>query len=118
MQELVEEWEVLCNIQLSKEILNLTGYDPTTATVECPPPFPDDTLKRLDDLVNKPHWVIPVLPDSELEHLLKGCIMLAELGVDTYCDASKRFYREGLTISFQKVSFEYFIGDTYVLFVT
>ena len=98
---------MLCNIQLSKEILNLTGYDPTTATVDCPPPFPDDTLKRLDDLVNKPLWFIPILPDSELEHLLKGCIMLAELGVDTCCDASKRFYREGLTISFRKVSFDF-----------
>ena len=105
MQELVEKWEVLCDIQLSTDILNLNGYDPKTATMETPPPFPEDTLKRLDDLVNKPHWIIPVLPNSELEHLLKACIKLAELGVDTFCDSSKKFYREGLTISFQKVGF-------------
>ncbi|KAI1278141.1 putative ubiquitin carboxyl-terminal hydrolase FAF-X [Halotydeus destructor] len=65
--------------------------------------FPISELQRLEDMINRPRWVIPVLPKGELEVLLQACISLARRGLDDKCDACQRFYREGLTVSFNKV---------------
>lgn len=65
--------------------------------------FPLPELNRLDDMINRPRWVIPVLPKGELELLLDASIALAKRGVDHLCEPCQRFYREGLTISFTKI---------------
>lgn len=65
--------------------------------------FPVAELNRLDDMINRPRWVIPVLPKGELEVLLEASIALAKKGVDHLYEPCQRFYREGLTISFTKI---------------
>lgn len=65
--------------------------------------FPIAELNRLDDMINRPRWVIPVLPKGELEVLLDASIALAKKGVDHLYEPCQRFYREGLTISFTKI---------------
>lgn len=65
--------------------------------------FPMAELSRLDDMINRPRWVIPVLPRSELEVLLDASISLANQGLDQLSEPCQRFYREGLTISFTKI---------------
>lgn len=42
--------------------------------------FPVDKLAKLDDMINRPRWVVPVLPDGELEILLKSAIDLSNNG--------------------------------------
>lgn len=42
------------------------------------PPFPAESLNRLDEMINKPRWVIPVLPKGELEVLLEAAIELSK----------------------------------------
>lgn len=44
------------------------------------PKFPLEHLVRLDEMVNKPKWIIPVLPKAELEVLLDASINLARKG--------------------------------------
>ena len=44
------------------------------------PIFPHDLLSRLDEMVNKPKWIIPVLPKAELELLMDATILLAKKG--------------------------------------
>lgn len=44
------------------------------------PVFPNDELGRLDEMVNRPKWVIPVLPNGELEVLIDASIKLAKKG--------------------------------------
>lgn len=46
---------------------------------------------------------MPVLPDQELECLLKASIELARKNLDTRSEPCQRFFREGLTISFTKI---------------
>ncbi|RWS11107.1 putative ubiquitin carboxyl-terminal hydrolase FAF-X-like protein [Dinothrombium tinctorium] len=94
------------------------SYSPNSAnepseTNECDPPvenledvepeFPITELARLDDMINRPRWVIPVLPRGELEILLDAAIDLCRRGLDTRSEACQRFFREGLTISFTKI---------------
>lgn len=42
--------------------------------------FPLETLNRLDEMINKPRWIVPVLPDGELEKLLNAAIKLCKEG--------------------------------------
>lgn len=65
--------------------------------------FPKAELNRLDDMINRPRWVIPVLPKSELEVLLNASIEFATADHDDTDELCQRFYREGLTISFTKI---------------
>ncbi|XP_074657837.1 ubiquitin carboxyl-terminal hydrolase 9X-like [Tubulanus polymorphus] len=65
--------------------------------------FPLDELDRLDDMINRPRWVVPVLPKGELEVLLDSSIDLCKKGVDIHSEACQRFFKEGLTISFTKI---------------
>ena len=44
------------------------------------PVFPHDLLAKLDEMVNKPKWIIPVLPKAELELLMDATIKLAKKG--------------------------------------
>ena len=38
--------------------------------------FPLDHLARLDELLNRPKWVVPVRHDDDLERLLRASIRL------------------------------------------
>ncbi|XP_059175144.1 probable ubiquitin carboxyl-terminal hydrolase FAF-X isoform X4 [Physella acuta] len=67
------------------------------------PEFPLLELSRLDEMINRPRWVVPVLPKGELEVLLEAAIKLSKEGLDTRSEACQRFFREGLTISFTKI---------------
>ena len=44
------------------------------------PAFPLDILASLDEQLNRPRWVVPVLPKSDLETLLEVSIKLAREG--------------------------------------
>ena len=67
------------------------------------PEFPIHELNKLDDMINKPRWVIPVLPKGELEVLLDATIRLCKQGYDVRSEPCQRFIREGLTTSFTKI---------------
>lgn len=67
------------------------------------PDFPIHELNKLDDMINKPRWVIPVLPKGELEVLLEASIDLCKKGYDVRCEPCQRFIRDGLMISFTKI---------------
>ncbi|XP_073472422.1 ubiquitin carboxyl-terminal hydrolase 9X isoform X2 [Aquarana catesbeiana] len=67
------------------------------------PAFPHTDLAKLDDMINRPRWVVPVLPKGELEVLLEGAIDLSKKGLDVKSEACQRFFRDGLTISFTKI---------------
>lgn len=91
--------------------------------------FPEEKLRSLITKISSPRWVVPVLPEQELECLLNYAIELTKAGesvgsrnryechfganvglyalpfagVDEDCEPCMRFYREGLTISFMKI---------------
>lgn len=44
------------------------------------PVFPHDLLAKLDEMIKKPKWIIPVLPKAELELLMDATIKLAKKG--------------------------------------
>ncbi|KAJ9591429.1 hypothetical protein L9F63_002035 [Diploptera punctata] len=67
------------------------------------PDFPHTKLALLDDKISSPRWVVPVLPEQELEVLLQASIDLCRKGLDVHSEACQRFFREGLTISFTKI---------------
>lgn len=69
---------------ITKGIDDLT-FDETLVTNEDydengDPIFPHDLLAKLDEMVNKPKWIIPVLPKAELELLMDATIKLAKKG--------------------------------------
>ena len=47
---------------------------------EAEPDFPVQELARLDEMINRPRWVVPVLPKGELEILLDAAIKLCKEG--------------------------------------
>ncbi|CAH0386901.1 unnamed protein product [Bemisia tabaci] len=65
--------------------------------------FPYDKLQSLDEKISSPRWIVPVLPDQELECLIEAAINLCRSGQDVKSEACQRFFREGLTISFTKI---------------
>ncbi|XP_046853983.1 probable ubiquitin carboxyl-terminal hydrolase FAF-X [Xenia sp. Carnegie-2017] len=67
------------------------------------PVFPIEELSRLDEMIGRQKWVVPVLPKCELEILLRTSIKLCRAGLDTKSEQCQRFFREGLTVSFQKI---------------
>ncbi|KAF4027332.1 hypothetical protein G4228_019128 [Cervus hanglu yarkandensis] len=67
------------------------------------PAFPHADLAKLDDMINRPRWVVPVLPKGELEVLLEAAIDLSKKGLDVKSEACQRFFRDGLTMSFTKI---------------
>uniref|UniRef100_A0A671Q4F9 ubiquitinyl hydrolase 1 n=1 Tax=Sinocyclocheilus anshuiensis TaxID=1608454 RepID=A0A671Q4F9_9TELE len=78
------------------------GEAPPTQEEE-EPAFPHTDLAKLDDMINRPRWVVPVLPKGELEVLLEAAVDLSKKGLDVRCEACQRFFRDGLTISFTKI---------------
>ena len=44
--------------------------------------FPLDALGKLDEMISRPRWVVPVLPKGELEVLLNAALNLARKGID------------------------------------
>jgi hypothetical protein len=42
--------------------------------------FPTEELDKLDEMINRPRWVVPVLPKGELEVLLDAAIDLCKRG--------------------------------------
>ncbi|XP_051782099.1 probable ubiquitin carboxyl-terminal hydrolase FAF-X [Erpetoichthys calabaricus] len=75
----------------------------TTTSEDDEPAFPHAELAKLDDLINRPCWVVPVLPKGELEVILEAAIDLSKKGLDVKCEACQSFFREGLTVSFRKI---------------
>ncbi|EDO35056.1 predicted protein [Nematostella vectensis] len=67
------------------------------------PAFPLAELSKLDEMINRPRWVVPVLPKGELEVLLDVSIKLCRAGLDTKSEDCQRFFRDGLTTSFHKI---------------
>lgn len=45
------------------------------------PEFPHAKLAMLDEKISSPRWVVPVLPEQELECLLQASIDLCKKGV-------------------------------------
>ncbi|XP_049853945.1 probable ubiquitin carboxyl-terminal hydrolase FAF-X isoform X1 [Schistocerca gregaria] len=67
------------------------------------PDFPHAKLAMLEEKISSPRWVVPVLPEQELEVLLNASIDLCRKGLDVHSEACQRFFREGLTVSFTKI---------------
>lgn len=62
--------------------------------------FPEAKLKALEEKISHPRWVVPVLPEQELEALLIAATELAAKGEDNNNPACQRFYNDALTLSF------------------
>lgn len=73
--------------------------DPTTGE----PYFPVSELARLEEMISRTRWVVPVLPKCELEILLDASINLCKQGLDTRSEPCQRFFQDGLTKSFNKI---------------
>lgn len=65
--------------------------------------FPVDDLERLDEMLGRARWIVPVLPKSELETLLDAAIALCKRKEDTNSEHCQRFFKDGLTISFIRI---------------
>lgn len=65
--------------------------------------FPVEELQRLDEMINKTRWIVPVLAKQELEILLDASIGLCKQNLDAKSEHCQRFYRESLIISFTKI---------------
>ncbi|XP_023293279.2 probable ubiquitin carboxyl-terminal hydrolase FAF isoform X1 [Lucilia cuprina] len=65
--------------------------------------FPTLKLRSLTQKISNPRWVVPVLPEQELEVLLNAAIQLTAAGVDHECEHCVEFYHSALTTSFTKI---------------
>ncbi len=65
--------------------------------------FPINDLQRLDEMLNRTRWVVPVLPKNELELLLDASILLCRNKTDTKSEHCQRFFRDSLMLSFIKI---------------
>lgn len=65
--------------------------------------FPINKLASLTNKISNTRWIVPVLPEQELECLLNAAIELTLAGCDHECDPCMRFYRDALTMSFLKI---------------
>lgn len=65
--------------------------------------FPVAKLTSLTSKISNTRWIVPVLPEQELECLLNAAIELTAAGCDHDCDPCMRFYRDALTMSFLKI---------------
>ena len=81
--------------------------------------FPVDDLQRLDEMLNRTRWIVPVLPKNELETLLDAAIALCRHKVDTKSEPCQRFFRDALSVSFMRVLGDEAVGtwklDIYVI---
>lgn len=65
--------------------------------------FPIAKLASLNVKISSPRWVVPVMPEQELECLLNAAIKLTEAGIDSQCEPCQKFYKDELTTSFLKI---------------
>lgn len=63
--------------QMNNEFM---GEDNTGGSGGTEPDFPHAKLALLDDKISSPRWVVPVLPEQELEVLLQASIDLCRKG--------------------------------------
>lgn len=69
--------------QMNNEFM---GEDTTGGSGGTEPDFPHAKLALLDDKISSPRWVVPVLPEQELEVLLQASIDLCRKGeMQVYC---------------------------------
>ncbi|XP_053689381.1 probable ubiquitin carboxyl-terminal hydrolase FAF [Sabethes cyaneus] len=80
---------------------NVEQHEPSPA--ELIGSFPEEKLSSLNIKISSSRWVVPVLPNQELECLLNAAIKLSEAGIDSQCEPCVKFYREDLTTSFMKI---------------
>ncbi|XP_071163274.1 ubiquitin carboxyl-terminal hydrolase 9X-like isoform X2 [Mytilus edulis] len=98
-----QETPATSTTQPPAEAENGQGDGSVEMTDDQEPEFPVQELARLDEMINRPRWVVPVLPKGELEILLEAATKLCKDGLDTRSEACQRFFREGLTVSFTKI---------------
>ncbi|XP_065177789.1 probable ubiquitin carboxyl-terminal hydrolase FAF-X isoform X1 [Sycon ciliatum] len=72
-------------------------------SADAEPPFPVQLLEELEEMVQRVKWVVPVQPDAQLQELMRAATELAKKGLDTKSSACQRFFRDGLTSSFNKI---------------
>lgn len=75
----------------------------SVSTEELIAAFPVAKLASLTTKISNTRWIVPVLPEQELECLLNSAIELTAAGCDQDCDPCMRFYRDALTMSFLKI---------------
>jgi len=66
----------LCSVANDVGIDGVAGPAADDLEVE----FPHVALERLDEMINRPRWVVPVLHNGELEILLDASIVLCKKG--------------------------------------
>ncbi|XP_065223298.1 probable ubiquitin carboxyl-terminal hydrolase FAF-X isoform X3 [Planococcus citri] len=74
------------------------------------PSFPHNQLASLEDKINNTKWVIPVLPEQELEILLDAAIELCRTGEDSKSEACQRFFRDSMAICINKIMTDEAVG--------
>ncbi|XP_076659536.1 ubiquitin carboxyl-terminal hydrolase-like faf [Halictus rubicundus] len=101
--------DTMSGLQLTENVVQTESTNDTLTSVEDSnqlqgePDFPIAKLNILHEKISSPRWVVPVLPEQELECLLQASIDLCKKGIDVHSEACQRFFREGLTISFTKI---------------
>ncbi|VVC97156.1 unnamed protein product [Leptidea sinapis] len=65
--------------------------------------FPEAKLRALEEKITNPRWVVPVLPEQELEALLNAATELAIKGEDVNNPLCQCFYNDALILSFTKI---------------
>ena len=77
----------MSSLQISENIaptdcpgeLSTSGVEKNNQRSE--PDFPHAKLAILDEKISSPRWIVPVLPDQELECLLQASIELCKKGM-------------------------------------
>jgi len=64
----------------SAEDMGFEDYGLENEAEEAEPDFPLDLLANLDHKVTSARWVVPVLPNQELDHLMQAAIDLSKKG--------------------------------------
>lgn len=103
LEELVNELNIPKNDNDEEEKQDDTQVTESDFDENGDPVFPHDLLAKLDEMVNKPKWIIPVLPKAELELLMDATTRLAKKGLDVKSAECQRFIKEGMTISYNKI---------------
>lgn len=92
-----------CPNQVASESLEKSDEDKELKSDDINITFPVNVLANLDEMINRPRWVVPVFAKGDLEILLQASYNLCRLRLDTKSEACQRFFRDGLTISFTKI---------------
>lgn len=80
--------DAISGLQLSENVVQSEYNTETPSSVEdicnlqqrSEPAFPHAKLAMLDEKISSPRWVVPVLPEQELECLLQASIELCRKG--------------------------------------